>query len=323
MSLSYTTEELLEEIRNQYVVGDAGSQGTTDADLLRYLNKEMMLELIPQVAKLHEEFFVVTELITLTVTGALGDNHIAVPDRAVGQSLRDLFLIRGGSRIELPRINREDLSIFEGTVGVGNSLRGFFIEGGRIRTFPSVTAGDKLEVAYLFRPSQLVKSSGYRKITALDTTLKTVTMEGSGSPFVAGDLVDIHGPNSGAEIRVWDNEVVSVAANVLTLTDPIDGTDPREGRQAVAVGDYVCARETCAIPMLPRELHPALAQAAIVRLAEAFDDQEKYAMHLNQLNRELKLMEFMVGKRVHGRPRIIVNAGSPLWKQGNVNRRSI
>lgn len=323
MSLAYTTEELIEEVRNQYQVGDSGSLGTEDPDILRYMNKEMMSEIIPQVAKLQEEFFIVTELITLTKTNTISDTHVKVPDRAVGQSLRDLFLVRGGSRTFLPRINREDLPAFEITRGSGSEERGFFLENVRIRIFPTIKDGDKLEVSYMFRPSQLVKSDGYRTVTARDTALKTVTLSGSGSPFAVGDSVDIHGPNSGAEIRVWDNVVTNVAGNVLTLTDSIDGTDAREGRQAVEVGDYVTLRETCAIPMLPRELHPLVAQAAVVRLSEAIDDQEKYKMHLNHLNRGLKLMEFSIGKRVLGRPRKIVNRNSPLWRQGNSQRRSI
>lgn len=327
MSLAYTTEELLEEVRNQYQVGDSGSLGTEDADILRYLNKEMMLEIIPQVAKLHEEYFIVTELITLTVTNTLADTHVKIPDRAVGQSLRDVMLIKGNTnganRLALPRIGREDLPAFDVARGDGSEVRGFFIENVRIRVFPKIETGNQLELSYMFRPSQLVKASGYRTITALDATLKTVTLSGSGSPFSVGEKVDIHGPNSGAEIRVWDNEITTVVANVLTLTDPIDGNDSREGRQVVEVGDYVALRETAAIPMLPRELHPILAQAAVVRLAEAMDDEEKYKMHLNHLNRELKLSQYYLNKRVTGRPRKIVNRNSPLWRQGNVQRRSL
>ena len=328
MSLSYTTEELLEEVRNQYQVGDSGSLGTTDDDILRYLNKEMMLEIIPQVAKLHEEYFIVTELITLTATNTISDTHVKVPDRAVGQSLRDVIIIKGGTRgnarISLPRINREDLPAFEVVRGGGDDTRGFFLENVRIRVFPSIKTGDKLEVSYMFRPSQLVKASGYRNVTAVDTTLNTVTVSGgTPPPFAVGDLIDIHGPNSGAEIRVFDNQVTVVAGNTLTLADPIDGTDVREARQAVEIGDFMALRETAAIPMLPRELHTILAQAAVVRLAEAIDDREKYQLHLNHLNRELKLAQYYLEKRVTGRPRKIVNRLSPLWRMGNVQRRSL
>ena len=187
MSLAYTTEELIEEVRNQYQVGDSGSLGTEDNDILRYLNKEMMLEIIPQVAKLHEEYFILTELITLTVTNTLSDTHVKIPDRAIGQSLRDLLLNKGGStgaaRLSLPRINREDLPAFEIARGDGSDTRGFFIENVRIRVFPSIKTGDQLEVSYMFRPSQLVKASGYRTVTSFNPTLNTVTLSGSGSPF--------------------------------------------------------------------------------------------------------------------------------------------
>ena len=324
MSLSYTTEELLEEVRNQYQVGDSGSLGTTDDDILRYLNKEMMLEIIPQVAKLHEEYFIVTENIPLTKTNTISDTHVKIPDRAVAQSLRDVFLLRGQTRLPLPRINREDLAAFETDRGGGEEMRGFFIENVRIRVFPSIKTGDEIETAYMFRPSQLVKKARYRTIASRDTVLNTVTLTGSVPvPFSLNDLIDIHGPNSGAEIRVWDNEITAISSLTLTLADPINGTDTRKGRQIVEVGDFAALREESAIPMLPRELHTVLAQSAVVRLAEAIDDKEKYQMHLNHLNRELKLMHFMLGKRVVGRPRKVVNRNSPLWRQGNIQRRSL
>ena len=325
MSLAYTTEQILKKVRDQYQIGDAGSLGTTDADLLDFVNAEMMMELIPQIARLHEEFFVLTELINLPVSSGIESTHIQIPDRAVGNSLRDLFLLRGKTRISLPRINREDLGAFESDRGsAGTGVRGFFIEGVRIRVFPGGQAADQLEVAYLFRPSQLVKADGYRTVTALDTTLNTVTVSGgTPPPFAVGDLIDIHGPNSGAEIRVFDNEVTAVNGSILTLADSIDGTDSREGRQPVALKDFVAQRETAAIPMLPRELHPILAQATVVRLAEAMDDTEKYQLHLNHLERQMKLSRYFLEKRVIGRPRKIVNRNSPLWRQGNIQRRSI
>lgn len=332
MSLVYTTEQLINEVRNQFQSGDTGSLGTTDDDILTYLNKEMLLEVIPQIAKLREEFFIVTELITLTKDNTINDTHVKIPDRAIAQSLRDLMLFMGdpdSTRISLPRINREDLPAFEVVPGTGSEIRGFYIENYRIRVFPSVFNGQKLEVAYMFRPSQLVKetgsstSVGYRNVTAVGSpTSLDVTTSGS-NPWVVGDLVDIHGPNSGAEMRVWDNRVAAVNGNTITLTDPIDGTDARKGRFVVEVGDYIATQEEAAIPMLPRELHVIVAQAAVVRMAEAIDDQEKYQMHLSQLNRQMKLMEFPMGKRVTGRPRKIVNRNSPLWRMGNVQRRSI
>ena len=79
MPLSYTTEELLNEVRARSVTNDTDAPGWLDSDLLLYLNGEMLNEIIPHVAKLQEEFMVVTEIISIPV----GTQTVQVPDRAV------------------------------------------------------------------------------------------------------------------------------------------------------------------------------------------------------------------------------------------------
>lgn len=327
MPLRYTTEELLKEVRNRGVIPDTESQGWTDADLILYMNTEILTELVPRVSRLHEEFMVVTEILTLVS----GDEFVPVPARAVGNSLRDVFVLSGGARSFLPRINREDLPAYQPVVASATGVSGYYIENTRIRIFPQISPASsvtQLEVAYRFRPSQLTlkddSASFYRTVTARDTALNTITVsDGTPPPFAMNSLVDIHGANSGSEVKVWDNEITAIVGNTLTLADPIDGSDTRGGRRLVEVGDYVCTAETAAIPMLPREVHPILVQSAICRITESIDDQEKLQMHSGTLDRMLKSMEYNLGKRVDGRPNKIVNRHAPLWRQGNVQRRSL
>ena len=320
MPLAYTTEQLIEEVRNRSFTPDTTSEGTTDDDLILYLNGEMLNEIIPQVSRLQEEFMIVTEVVSLPGSG----QTVKVPSRAVGNSLRDVTLVSDGDRLQLPHINREHLPQFEiERRGTDDTVRGYFLENQRIRFVGTASSSFDLEVAYRFRPSQLVLSTSYRQVTNVSGL--TVTLSGTDIPteFVTGALVDIHGDESGSEIKTWDNAIANVSGQVLTLTDAIDGTDTREGRPAVEVNDYVCPAEQCAIPMLPRETHQILVQAAVCRLIEALDDQEKLAMHTHTLNRWLKNMEYNMGKRVEGRPRKIVAAHAPIWRMGNVQRRSI
>ena len=325
-TLRYTTEELIREVRNRAVIPGTGAQGWTDEDIILYMDTELLTELVPQVAKLQEEFMVVTEIIDL----AVGDEFIPVPTRAVGNSLRDLLIIRGKARSSLPRIAREDLPSFQPVRGGSTEIRGYYLEHSRIRIFPAVgTSGSaaQLEISYRFRPSQLTLEDStdtfYREVTARDLTLNTVTVSGGAPPFPLNSDVDIHGKNSGAEMKVWDNEINLIVGNTLTLADPINGSDTREGRRTVEVGDFVCTAETAAIPMLPRDVHQILAQSAICAITESIDDQEKLQMHTSRLNRMMKLMEYTIGKRVLGRPKKILNAGAVLWRQGNVQRRSL
>lgn len=318
MPLAYTSEELINEVRARSVTNDTDSQGWTDQDLLLYLNGEMLNEVIPQVSKLQEEFMIVTEL----VSTSLAANTVKVPSRAVGNSLRDLILVDGGDRLSIPHINRENMAQFEVERNQDDTVRGYFLENTRVR-FVGQATGHEFEMSYRFRPSQLVLASSYRTVVSISGL--DVECSGSDLPseFVTGALIDIHGSDSGSEIKTWDNAIANVVGQTLTLTTPIDGTDAREGRPPVEVGDYVCPAEQCAIPMLPREVHQIVAQAAVCRVIEALDDQEKLAMHTATLNRWLKNMEYNIGKRVEGRPRKIINSNAPLWRMGNVQRRSI
>lgn len=326
-TLRYTTEELIREVRNRAVIPDTNAQGWTDDDIILYMNTEILTELVPQVAKLQEEFMVVTEVIALSV----GDEFIPVPTRAVGNSLRDLLIIHGDSRGYIPRIAREDLPSFQPVRGGSTSIRGYYLEHSRIRLFPAVAnagSATALEVSYRFRPSQLTiadsADSFYRIVTSVDLVGNTVTVSGGAPPpFALNTDVDIHGANSGAEIKVWDNSITLIVGNTLTLADPINGTDTREGRREVEIGDYVCTAEHAAIPMLPRDVHQILAQSTICAITESIDDQEKLQMHTSRLNRMLKLMQYTIGKRVLGRPKKILNRNAPLWRQGNVQRRSL
>lgn len=318
MPLAYTSEELINEVRARSVTNDTDSPGWTDDDMLLYLNGEMLNEIIPQVSKLQEEFMVITELVSTSAAS----QTVKVPSRAVGNSLRDLLLVDGNDRLNIPHVNRENLAQFEIDRGQDDTIRGYFLENTRVR-FLGQAQGQDFEMAYRFRPSQLVLATSYRTVTVvsgLDVTLSGTDLP---SEFVVGALVDIHGATSGAEIKTWDNAITNVVGQTLTLTSPIDGTDPREGRPEVEVGDYCAPAEQCAIPMLPREVHQILAQAAVCRVIEALDDQEKLAMHTSTLNRWLKNMEYNIGKRVEGRPRKIVNSNAPLWRMGNVQRRTI
>lgn len=326
-TLRYTTEELIREVRNRAVIPDTNAQGWTDEDIILYMNTELLTELVPQVAKLQEEFMVVTEVRAL----AVGDEFIPVPTRAVGNSLRDLLIIKGPNRGYIPRIAREDLPSFQPVRGGSTSIRGYYLEHSRIRLFPAVAAQGSdvaLEISYRFRPSQLTKSDGgdsfYRLVTSVDLVGNTVTVSGgTPPPFALNSDLDIHGPHSGAEIKVWDNEITLIVGNTLTLADPINGTDVREGRRTVELGDYVCTAETAAIPMLPRDVHQILAQSAICAITESIDDTEKLQMHTSRLNRMMKLMEYTIGKRVLGRPKKILNRNAIIWRQGNVQRRSL
>lgn len=312
MAREYTADELIAIVRRRAFLPDTNSLGTQDADILAALNEEMLTELVPLVIRVREEYFVVRERVAATAT----DGRHRINGRAIGVKLRDVAYVGNGSttaRVPLTYIHPEedpgDLSTSTGYPG------GFFIEGNNVVLSPNLGAGTNglLELPFFFRPGELVLQSAVRKITAVNTTLKRVTVASSPSTWTTSDKFDIHSGKSGAEIHLWDLTPDGSPASTTTVTfnEAIDGSS--FGTFTAEVGDYLCLAEQAALPGLPRELHPILAQAVVVQLVESLGDVEMFQIQERRLETMKRDILPIIENRVEGRPRKIVGRDAPLW----------
>jgi hypothetical protein len=313
----YTAEELIASVRLRARVPNVKASGSTDPDLLRLLNEEQWNELVPWLMRQREEYYVVEERIPLVA----GKTKYRINHRAIGQKLRDIVLVDNANdnrRQMIPRINREERP-YHDTPYTAREDEGFFLEGNNIVLVSvDATANSMLEVAFFFRPGEIVMSTAARKVLTIDTATKTITVDGViPSDWTNADLFDIHSAKSGAEPKMWDQVATTVAGETLIFTSAIDGS--AFGTQAVEVGDWVCLAEEAALPALPRELHPVLAQAAVCRVVEAEGDTEALRNHSAKLNRMLEQSISMLDFRVEGKVQKIAGAYSPLW--GGHDRR--
>lgn len=293
----YTAEELISLMRLNGMLPDTASDGSQDADLLQHLNQAMLTELVPDLMKRHEEYFVTSRRFSVT------SGRLRIPKRAVGQKLRDINWLDGSDRIDLRHLTREDLWLYD--TSSGSTPWAFYIEGNHIVFVPDAASGTA-EIAFCFRPGQLVLSTETRLVTSVDTSAGTITL--ASDPPATWDsslLYDVHSPNSGAEIKVFDLVVTDIEANVLTVT-AADINGSTHGSYAVEVGDYVCLAGEAALPALPLEMHPVLALAGLVRYLEAAGDQEQVQTHSAQLNRALDRAVTYTETRVDAHPKKII-----------------
>ena len=170
----YTAEELIESVRLRAKVPNVGSQGYADADILRLLNEEMLNELVPWLLRQREEYLVVEERVAITA----GQVKFRLPHRALGQKLRDVFLVDATAqnrRAILPRISREERPAFEDPYIVDENET-FYLEGNHlVLVSGNLGTTDSLEWSFYFRPGELVLSTAARKILTVDAPTKTVT----------------------------------------------------------------------------------------------------------------------------------------------------
>lgn len=320
MARIFLTEDLLRLVKVRAGLPNTQASGSADADLLDFLNTELLFELVPHIQKLREEYFAVTTGITLVGN----QDRYRIPERSIGQKLRRMewvdSLTSPTRRDTLTCVNPDDASLYEASNRITRP-QAFYIEGNYFVMLPNLsdTPDGAVEATILFRPGELVTSADYRKITVVDAANKKITVDSAApSAWTTSDKVDVHSGQSGAEIRTWSNQIAAIDGTrlILTLTDEIAGATI--GTEAVAVGDYVALEEKAAAPMfLPVEAQMVLAQGAVCRALEAHGDDSDLKMHRGEYDRLLRRLETMLNSRIEGQAKKVIN-NNTLWRS---NRR--
>lgn len=306
MSKSYTTEQLITTVRRIGAFNDVSSEGKEDSDIIDVLDIVMLDELLPAIVRLQEEYLVRT----VDVTSTANQEFLQVPKRSVANGLRDIYFVDGTVQRYLPMINRENRP-FHGQIANEQPI-GIYMEGDRIVLVPKSTGGAVFRLSYTFRPSQLVKAADYRKVVTVDSTTSVTVDSTIPTGWSTSSVFDVHSANSGAETRAFDLSASAATGTTVTFTTLIDGSV--NSTYAVEVGDYVVLAETAAIPSLPRELHPALAQAAATRLLEADADPVALRIARETLARQIKSFNILAESRIEGKAHKIVNRNSFLTR---------
>ena len=303
MALVYTSDLLVEEVKNCGMIPEAQSLGSQDAQILSHLSEILQSELALELMKIREEYYIVTERLALTA----GKTKYRIPDRAMGLKIRDLMYVDGsGDRYYLKGIPREELQRYKNSTDWPS---GYYIEGCYINLVMSgISPTGYLEVSYYFRPSDLVLTEEAAQVLTVSTSSLTCTTVPS--TFTVGALYDIHGQYSGAEIKSW-SLVGTPGVGTMTFTAAIDGSV--FGNLPVEVGDWVCLAGESVIPALPRELQPVLVRGAALHMAEAFGDAQSVQIHgalyKESLTRAMKVFE----NRVEGKPMRLTGKRSSMW----------
>lgn len=305
MVMQYTAEQLIRSIRLKNPLANVGSTGSTDSDLLLLINEAMYTYLLPKILKQHEEYFTIKERFSIAA-----NNAVRIPHRAMYQKLRHLYLVGSSGRTRIDPVQKERLheTRFTGT------FAGYYIEGNEVVLHPVASPGlSELEMHYFFRPGELVLSTGGFLITEVDYSLNQIVVATTPEAgFQESDLFDIHSGMSGAEIKLFDlNFDTNDPGDTLTFAVPIDGS--LFGTRPVLVGDYLCYAEEAVLPGLPRELHPQIARAVAILMAEGVKDSEAINISGGILKGAMDEVAGVLDQRVEGKPLRLTGRGGILW----------
>lgn len=315
MTLKYDADELIESVRNRAMCPDSNSSGSRDQDIIRYLNEEMATRFFPALCQIREEYNVYTERTELVAS----QTRYRISARAGFNRIRDVMLLNSsGVRQRLAKVPRERLGRFPQSPN--DNPVGYYLEWDHLVLVPDTgsSPSGSLEISYFFRPPEIVATDEVTTIAGVDTTTGIITLDSAPTAFTDSIAYDIHGPKSGSEIRAYSITALVYNSGVPSLTftaTDIDGSG--YGRYVPQVGDYVCLEGECAIPFLPRDMHPMLAHGAAVRLLRAAGDHESADRSKQELDEFLQAAIVMTDDRIDGEPDTALNPDSFLGRWGS------
>jgi len=189
----------------------------TEDDILAFCNEEMMISQVPSVLSYHEEYFVTTQEVSIEPE----KTHYPIPERAIGQKLRDIFFKDDqGNLFEMTRVNSEDRAFFQRNIGANQAIHKFYLEGNDVVITPKPTAtpsGSLLFVYYL-RPNQLVlnERAAIIKYFTKNITIDNTTLV-AGDTLTIGDITftAVSGTPSSLEFQIGATST-QTAANLAT-----------------------------------------------------------------------------------------------------------
>jgi hypothetical protein len=310
----YTGEEIVQSVKNLSMNADSGSLGHGDDVVLRHVNEEMLIRIIPSLLDAREEYWAVTTRETIPASG-----KVRIPNRAILGKVRYVcYVDEDGTRDATDLTCASISTSHEWNWQCTGRPAAYYIEGNNIRLIGKSFVGS-LEVSWYFRPGQIVLSTECRRITAVDTATNTITTATDlPSTWVNTDTFDVHSSKSGAEVKTWEAPATSVGGSGtldrLTFTGAIDGST--FGETAVEVGDWVCLTGEAALPALPVDMHPLLVRAGSARIAEARGDFDSLKAYHELLENAKKQMVQSTKSR-SGNGKLPTFSDKMMWKANN------
>lgn len=296
-----TTNELIRSVKVRALV-PINQDTFTEEDIIRFLNDEMMLGLVPSILLEREEYLVGP---AYNIPILPNVSEYPLPERAIGNKLREVnYKDQMGNEYEMTRVAVDDRYNYLMNTITTQNWKQFYVQGASLTLFPKV--GDspvgELVMWYYLRPNNLVKTEAVGVITAIDRANGKITVSSLPTNFGPDNLYDFVKRKSPHNIIKFDVPVTSVNTVAKTLT-----LDPSMIPESLVVGDTMALAGETNIPNVPTELHQVLAQRVVCRILEGLGDSAGLQNAMAKLSEMETKTQILIDNRVEGAPRKVVN----------------
>jgi len=214
----YTSNTLIEAVKRKMAMPI--SQVTfLNEDILAFADEEMFLAQVPSILQYHEEYLVYEQLVPMVPK----QSKYAIPSRAIGMRIRDLFYRDlAGQLVQMSRINPDDRSFFEVNSNTTPIPIHYYVQNNQIVITPAVTQNStgNLVFTYYMRPNSLVTDD---QAAICEKFSKDITV--SNLTLVAGNvlIIDGHTLTAGTDFAIGTSDAATASnlSNAISLLDPL------------------------------------------------------------------------------------------------------
>lgn len=288
--MPWTTSDL-EDMVLRRCFAPTGQLTFTSAEIWAISDEVMAVDIVPDILGVREEYFVasVDEDITANVAA------YAIPARAIGMNLRDLWLVDGTSITpNFPRVEPENV-----TQGSPGSPEGFYVKNNSIILVPTpATTSKTLRKLFNLRPGAHIDPADAGVISSINTGTLTVTVSSIPSTWATGNIFDLIKQDGGQEPLSIDLTSTLITGSSITLPSL---------PSSLRVGDYIALAGQTPLPFLPPEYRPVLAQATAAEILSMMNQPGADAAkkRLEQIRFQCRQL---ITPRVQGEDRAILPA---------------
>jgi hypothetical protein len=210
----------------------------TDKEILEEAYDVLISELQPLIISVRQEYYVKRVSVDITA----GVAKYRMPDRSVGQQLREVKILRGNDVIDIPQIGLEEV----GTLSTGTP-RSFYLESNYVYLYPTPgSTVDRLALTYSLRCSKPVSATEVAVITSIDFVTGVITAS-CPSTWTTANSFDLVSRKNAGESLGRDLVATNVTPGVnITFNISDLGTE-------LAPGDFVSLADESFIVQVPAE----------------------------------------------------------------------
>lgn len=314
--IDYSTDWLVASVKRRISLPDAQNLYTAD-EVIAFASDEISSTIIPFIHSIQQEYWVQRVDIPLV----LNQTIYKIPIRGVGNCLRLLTLVdNNNNELQFNLLSPEQTTSTYNWLSpyTTSTLYGFNIEDDHIVMFPqSFVANPVLKLRFRIErlPNQLVSTTEAAQITAIAGNV--VTTNNVPLDWVTTDRYDIINGQPAFQSKGDDLTITALNIGLSQITfAALPAT--------VVIGDWIGVSGTSAIPQMPYQMFPYLAQATAVKCLEGLSDLEPAKIAQQKLNIMKEDLLKLLQPRDMGNVQTIVNRGGLFdngqfwgWNGGN------